>query len=439
MHAAKGVQCKPASWSFKQENSPRGWRGGGEAPGARGFGGIHTKKSAHQMRSARNECKIAGMRFSWRLLSLLCLSLTLAAQTPPQESPPATTAPAPEGEQRIPTFRGGVTEVMAPVTVTNEYDEFVVTLRPEDFRLYDNNIPQQIKVELTELPLSVVILLGVSSRVEPLLPQVKKTAPLFTNMLLGESDEAAILIFDHRVEVVQNFTRDPERVGKVFKDLNPGSSTQSRLTDSMVRALSMLGTRPRGRRKVILAIAESRDMGSENNLGYVMQEAQLANVSIYTVGLSTARAQLTRKPPPPPPSPFPPGATGTRPGIPPAPSIELAIGPSMDLGALLVEAFHGVKNVFFDHPLEAYAKSTGAVYLDGFSSRAVERAVLNISQELRSQYLVTYRPNNLNQGGFHTIKVIVDRPGVKVRTRPGYFFPGGTSPQARFGKASPQS
>ena len=389
------------------------------------------------MRSARNECKIAGMRFFWPLVFLLCLSVTLApAQTPPQESLPATAAPAPEGEEEITVFMGGTTEVMAPVTVTDEYDQFVVTLEPQEFRLYDNNIPQQIKVELTEMPLSVVILLGISSRVESLLPQVKKTAPLFTNMLLGENDEAAILIFDHRVEVVQNFTRDPERVRKVFKDLKPGSSTQSRLADSMVRGLSMLGNRPRGRRKVILAIAESRDMGSENDLGYVMKAAQLANVSIYTVGLSTARALLTRKPPPPPPPLFPPGATGTRPGIPPAPSIELAIGPSMNLGALMEEVFHGVKNIFWDHPLEAYAKSTGAVYLHGFSRGAVERAVLEISRELRSQYLVTYRPNNLNQGGFHTIKVIVDRPGVKVRTRPGYFYPGGTSPEARSGKGS---
>ena len=326
---------------------------------------------------------------------------------------------------------------MAPVTVTNEYDEFVLILRPEDFLLFDNEIRQQIKVELTELPLSVAILLGVSSRVEPLLPQVKKTATLFTNLLLGENDEAALIRFDHRVEVVQNFTRDPERVEKVFKDLKPGSA-QSRLTDAMVRALSMLSTRPRGRRKVIVAIAESRDMGSQANLGFVMREAQRANISIYTVGLSTARAQLTRKPPPPPPSPFPPGATGIRPGIPPMPSIELTTGATADLLNLLVEATHGVKNVFFDHPLEAYAKGTGAVYLDGFSSRAVERAVSKISRELRSQYLITYRPNNLNQAGFHRIKVIVDRPEVKVRTRPGYYFPGGSRPEAPPAKTSAQ-
>ena len=377
------------------------------------------------------------MRFFWRLPSLLCLCVALAAaaagQTPPTEAkPPASTAPPPDSEQRIPTFRGGVTEVVAPVTVIDGYDEFVMNLRPEDFLLFDNEIRQQIKVELTELPLSVVILLGISSRVAPLLPQVRKTGPLFTNLLLGESDETAIITFDHRVEVVQNFTRDPERVEKMFKDLKAGSM-QSRLTDAMVRGLSMLSTRPRGRRKVIVAIAESRDKGSETDLGYVLQEAQLANISIYTVGLSTARAQLTRKPPPPPPSPFPPGATGTRPGIPPAPSIELAIGPSVDLGNLLVEVMYGVKNIFFDHPLEAYAKVTGAVHLDGFSSRAVERAVMDISQELRSQYLVTYRPNNLNQAGFHRIKVIVDRPGVNVRTRPGYYFPGGSRAQAPAG------
>jgi hypothetical protein len=45
-----------------------------------------------------------------------------------------------------------------------------------------------------------------------------------------------------------------------------------------------------------------------------------------------------------------------------------------------------------------------------------------IGEELRSQYLVTYRPNNLEKGGFHTIRVEVAMNGVKVRTRPGYWL-----------------
>lgn len=378
-----------------------------------------------------------GVRFFWRLLCFLCLSVALTgAQTAPTETEPeAAPAPPSEGQDRIPTFRGGVTEVVAPVTVTDEYDEFVMNLRPEDFLLYDNDVQQQIKVQLTELPLSLAILLSNSARVEPLLPQVRKTAPLFTNLLLGADDETAIITFDHRVNVAQKFTRDPERVEKVFKDLKPGSM-QSRLSDAMARALTMLSTRSRGRRKVILAIAESRDMGSDADLGYVLREAQHTGISIYTVGLSTTRANLTRKPPPPPPSPIPPGAGISRPGVPSTPTVELQTSGTINLKNLLVETMYGVKNIFFDHPLEAYAKGTGALHLGGFSKGAVERAVSLIARELRSQYLITYRPNNLNQGGLHRIKVLVDRPGVKVRTRPGYFFPGGRRPEAPVAEAS---
>lgn len=381
-----------------------------------------------------------GVRFFLRPLLVLGLCVALiAAQAPPaQKKQPDSPRPPQPAQEQIPIFRGGVTEVVAPVTVTNEADEFVVDLKPEDFRLFDNDVQQQIKVELTELPLSLVILVSTSARIEPLLPQVRKAGNLFTNLVVGENGEAAIIVFDHRVEVAQNFTRDPERLEKVFKDLKEGSD-QARLSDALVRALTMLSGRPQERRKVIVAVAEGRDWGSETDLGYVLREAQVGGISIYTVGLSTTRANLARKPPPPAPSPFPPGAGTTRPGIPPTPTATTQTSGNVNLLNVLVEAVRGVRGILFDNPLEAYAKGTGAVHLDGFKTGAVERAVTRIGRELRSQYLVTYRPNNLNQAGYHRIHVTVNRPGVKARTRPGYFYPGSGSPEAPPAETAPKS
>jgi len=346
---------------------------------------------------------------------------------PTQKRQPEAPPPAPTTQEQpsiFPRYRVGVTEVVVAVTVTSESGEFVLDLQPEDFRLLDNDVQQQIRVELTELPLSLVILLSTSVKIEPLLPQVRKVGNLFTNLVMGENGEAAAITFDHRVEVTQNFTRDPEALEKVFKDLKEGSE-QARLSDAIVRALSMLSTRPKERRKAILVIAEARDNGSETDLGYALREAQIGGISIYTVGLSSTRSNLTRKPPPPAPSPFPPGAGTTRPGIPPTPTAAAQTSGNVNLLNVLTEAVRGVKGMFFDNPLEAYAKGTGAVHLDGFSKGAVERAVSQIGRELHSQYLVTYRPNNLNQSGFHRILVTVNRPGAKARTRPGYFYPGG--------------
>jgi hypothetical protein len=40
---------------------------------------------------------------------------------------------------------------------------------------------------------------------------------------------------------------------------------------------------------------------------------------------------------------------------------------------------------------------------------------------LHNQYLLSYQPNNLSEGGYHKIQVVVDRPDLEVRTRPGYW------------------
>ena len=58
----------------------------------------------------------------------------------------------------------------------------------------------------------------------------------------------------------------------------------------------MLEERPAVRRRIMMVIGESQDSGSESRLGEVLRQAQLANVTIYSVGLSTAMADLRAKP-----------------------------------------------------------------------------------------------------------------------------------------------
>ena len=43
-----------------------------------------------------------------------------------------------------------------------------------------------------------------------------------------------------------------------------------------------------------------------------------------------------------------------------------------------------------------------------------------ISEEIRSEYLVSYKPSNIEDGGFHEIVVSVERPDALVKTRPGW-------------------
>ena len=61
------------------------------------------------------------------------------------------------------------------------------------------------------------------------------------------------------------------------------------------------------------------------------------------------------------------------------------------------------------------------MYESTFRDRSIEKAIDEIGAELNAQYTLTYHPNNSDSSGFHEIKVTLDRPGVKVRTRPGYY------------------
>ena len=54
--------------------------------------------------------------------------------------------------------------------------------------------------------------------------------------------------------------------------------------------------------------------------------------------------------------------------------------------------------------------------------RSIQKAMDEIGGELHAQYTLGYRPAGDNPTGYHEIKVEIDRPGITVRTRPGYYI-----------------
>ncbi|HWP85717.1 MAG TPA: VWA domain-containing protein [Terriglobia bacterium] len=377
---------------------------------------------------------------------------------PRQASPSAaeTTPPAPgrnpgedpaaaSGDLQEPIFRAQIEEVTVPVTVTDSDGEFVLDLNPGDFRLLDNGEPQKIEsFELSWEPVSMVIVAETSSRVEKQLADIERTGILFTQLIMGESGEAAVIAFDTEIRLVQGFTDNPDLIEKALKNLKPGGE-DVRLSDALMRALYLLQSRPKERRKIIVAISEARDHGSANTPGFVLRGAQLLGISIYTIGLSTASGMLSRAEMQGPSSPFPPGvvARPTPSNTVPVPSTQAPVGAAnLDMLPIIEELVSYTKQLLLNrNPLSFYAQGTGAMEFSG-GSGDVEQALSRIGREVRSQYLLTYRPNNLRQPQFHHITVTVARPGLRVRTRPGYMYGGpadGSSPATTTQTAPPAS
>jgi hypothetical protein len=94
----------------------------------------------------------------------------------------------------------------------------------------------------------------------------------------------------------------------------------------------------------------------------------------------------------------------------------------VDLMSLAVWVVQNAKAIVKDRPLEVATAATGGMYQSTFRDRSIESAVDAIGGELNAQYTLAYRPSDSEAPGYHEIKVTVDRPDVKVRTRPGYYI-----------------
>ena len=322
-------------------------------------------------------------------------------------------------------FGATINLVTAPVTVLGPDNRYVAGLEKEHFRVYDNNKQQEIiGFDISFLPISLVLCVQSSARVEGLLPKIKKTGILYSELVLGENGEAALIHFDHRVEVLQEFTKDSDKLKQALQNIRLGSDA-TRMADAVWRAIRLLRTRPDNHRKVIVLVSESRDNGSETDLGEALRDAQLNNLLIYSIQLSTVKGRLTRNTEPRR-DVFPPGVSArpTLPGVvnTPTSQAQSRVQAVPNVLPMIVEAVRGVKNLLFNDPLQLLTEGTGGKRLSPLTAEGMEESITRIGEELRSQYLLSYRPNNLHTGGFHEIRVEVTMDGLRTRTRPGYWL-----------------
>lgn len=360
---------------------------------------------------------------------LAVCAVAAAAQAPPGPVTPRPGAqqqrpPAKAKAEEEPQIRVRVELVSTPVTVRSSAGELVYDLSPGDFRVFDNGIEQKIdEFEMGGDPLSLVLLFQTSSRIEPFLPKLRQTGVLFTQTVLGQAGEAAVVAFHDRVEPVQEFTSDADAIEKAIHKL-PGGSSGTRLHDALSYGVTLLRNRPVNRRRVMICISEAVDTGSEVTLGSVLREAQLSQITIYTVGISSTAALLRAEPRQAgPPSPFPPGTLPTPgiPGRPQTPSTDQHARGQIDILSAIILIVQMASNAIGEDALEMASAATGGLHSGAFRERAIENAIDNISGELHAQYTLTYRPAGVTPTGYHEIKVAVARPGVSVRARPGYY------------------
>ena len=272
------------------------------------------------------------------------------AQTP---RPAATPPPTDDTGGQVKTF-----EVRLPVTVTLK-KELVTGLSRGDFVVFEDGVQQEITSftdSATNPPVYVGVLMDTSPSAAGKLGFSKEAAINFIHTVTRlRKDKAAFMTFDNEVTLRQDFTDKLDLLQKAVDGVKkPGSQTA--LYDA-VWQFSDEKLRNVAGRRVIVIITDGDDTFSRAKIEDAIDIAQRTETTIF--GISTKA-----------------GFLGTVPGV--------EAGTIKDKG---------------DKYLTRLCEETGGEAFFTGDMLALERAFQRISQELRSQYMLTYRPANQNYDG----------------------------------------
>lgn len=292
-------------------------------------------------------------------------------------SQPAAAAKPAGGDEPVATIRVRSNEVNVVFTVTDKHGRRVTNLNESDFKVVDDDKPaaaiNSFHAE-TNLPLQVGLLIDASNSVRDRFKFEQESAVEFLNQIIRPRyDQAFVVGFDVTSELAQDFTDNTELLAHGVRELRPGGGTA--LFDALYSAcrdklLKAPNTTPV--RRAIILLTDGDDNQSHVTREEAIEMAQRAETVVYAISTNVS---------------------GTK-------------GPG-------------------DKILERIADATGGRAFFPFQIRDVVNAFAEIQDELRSQYLVSYRPADLRADGrYRTIEIIPnDRKNLRVRSRRGWFAP----------------
>jgi len=259
--------------------------------------------------------------------------------------------------------------------VTDKKGRFVTNLTKDDFEIKEEKKEQQILefVAESDLPLRLGILVDSSNSVRDRFKFQQEAAVEFVNSVVRPEDKAVVVSYDSGAELVADLTGNTEVLAKAIRSLRPGGGTA--LYEAIYFACrdKLMQDQPRHKfRRAMVVLGDGDDNASRYTRDQALEMAQKADVVVYTI--STNNTKLEQE---------------------------------------------------GDKVLRYFASETGGMPFFPFQARELSQSFENISNELRHQYNVLYRPEPLKTDGlFHKVDVRVKtRKDLIVRARKGYYAP----------------
>src|SRR6478672_6631747 len=325
------------------------------------------------------------MTLKKRLFLLIAMFIASIFATAQQPSPAPAPSPATGQQQdansdskspQIPTVRVRTDEVNVVFTVVDKDGKFVRDLKRDQFRILDNKLPPRQVMNFaaqTDLPLQVGLLIDASNSIRDRFQFEKDAASEFLyEIIRPKTDRAFILAFDETADVTQDFTGDIDKLRNGVRGIKAGGGTA--MWDAVYFASrDKLMKQPASSavRRAIILISDGDDNQSHVYRQEAIDMAQRAEVIIYTICTS------------------------------------------------LVE-----RHTKSEDALKALAEATGGRAFFPVKLDDVVTAFSDIQEELRSQYMISYRPDQfVANGQFRPIQIITDSKKYKVRAKRGYYVP----------------
>jgi len=313
--------------------------------------------------------------------SLACLLLCLlgmwgmhaVAQDPQKgdQIPPGSKSQKDES-----TFRVNVRLVNVFTTVTDSRGAPVANLTKDDFQLFEDGIPQTIKVFEKEsaIPLSIALAIDTSPSTLRDFKLEATSARRFVHSILRNEDRLSVFQVTENIDQLTHFTSDLKAIERGIDDLRTGPGTS--IYDAIFLCSESLIDREG--RKVLVLITDGGDTTSKADYNGALRRAQQAEAIVYSIIVVPVEADAGR-------------------------------------------------NLGGEHALIQISKDTGGKYYYAEGQQQLDDAFRKISDELRTQYLLAFYPTRkISDSPFRRIKVELSKKDpegrdYQVRHRAGYY------------------
>jgi VWFA-related protein len=302
------------------------------------------------------------------------------------EAPPPPPPAKPKKIEGMPDYsiHVDVPIVTVPVMVTTKNGQFISNLKKENFKVFEDGVPQTINdFKIEQAPITAVMLIEFASTTYPLLVQALQASYIFASTL-KKDDWVAAIDYDMKPEILVDFTQDKNAVMAGLNTLRFPGFSETNLFDALYDTLDRMD-RIEGHKYIVL-ISTGIDTFSKLNLNQIMQKVKTTHdVTIFPISIGWLLREYCETH----------GCTGFSHGM----------------------SSYGMASIDWlqaDNQMQTFAKLTGGrFYQPRFEGDMVD-AFKDISGDIRNQYMIAYHPTNAKLDGTYRklkVEVVADNGG----------------------------